>query len=259
MINSVGALLCFLPPYSPDLTPIEKFAEVKGYLKANDAVVQATTPAETILTMAFCSVTKEIVVHMFNMLATNIYYYFTHIYILMCQIKTTHTMNFSSWSNIGSFCSLNSLSVSAPISNSECNSRNCRIYLDRMSAIFPGEGCPTAGSFTAEPEVDPGCGEGFKAPITASAILVNTVVISVFVEFCLAFVWPTVNMGTHGGLSNELWVPIATISAQSLYCIVEYSPPCLSTIFFYVFNSPFFSPQWQICYVFLSSLTDYTR
>jgi len=34
------------------------FAEVKGYLKANDAVVQATTP-ETILTMAFCNVTKE--------------------------------------------------------------------------------------------------------------------------------------------------------------------------------------------------------
>ena len=32
MINGVGALLCFLPPYSPDLTPIEElFAEVKGY------------------------------------------------------------------------------------------------------------------------------------------------------------------------------------------------------------------------------------
>lgn len=60
MINSVGALLRFLPPYSPDLTPIEEmFAEVKGYLKANDAVVQATTTPETILTMAFCSVSKE--------------------------------------------------------------------------------------------------------------------------------------------------------------------------------------------------------
>jgi len=59
MINSVGVLLRFLPTYSPYLTPIEEmFAEVKGYFKANDAVVQATTP-ETILTMAFCSVTKE--------------------------------------------------------------------------------------------------------------------------------------------------------------------------------------------------------
>ena len=60
MINGIGALLRFLPPYSPDLTPIEElFAEVKGYLKANDAVVKATTIPETIIHMAFCSVTKE--------------------------------------------------------------------------------------------------------------------------------------------------------------------------------------------------------
>ena len=37
--------------------PIEElFAEVKGYLKANDAVVKATTTLETIVHMAFCSV-----------------------------------------------------------------------------------------------------------------------------------------------------------------------------------------------------------
>ena len=60
MINGVGALVRFLPPYSPDLTPVEEmFAEVKGYLKANDALVKATTTPETIITMAFCSVTKE--------------------------------------------------------------------------------------------------------------------------------------------------------------------------------------------------------
>ena len=53
-INGVGTLLRLIPPYSPDLTPIEElFAEVKGYLKANDAVVKATTTPRTIMHMAF--------------------------------------------------------------------------------------------------------------------------------------------------------------------------------------------------------------
>ena len=52
MINGAGTLLHFLPPYSTDLTPIQElFAKVKGYLKANDAVVKATTIPETIIHM----------------------------------------------------------------------------------------------------------------------------------------------------------------------------------------------------------------
>lgn len=81
------------------------------------------------------------------------------------------------------------------------------MYLDRMSAILPGEGWPIAESFAPESvDIDPGFGDGvgFRAPITASAMLVNTVVISVFVECCLAFVQPPVNMGIHGGVANEL-------------------------------------------------------
>ena len=36
-IQNVGALVRFLPPYSPDLNPIESvFGEVKQYLQAND-------------------------------------------------------------------------------------------------------------------------------------------------------------------------------------------------------------------------------
>ena len=37
IITGVGAKLCFLPPYSPDLMPLEEvFSKVKYFLKAND-------------------------------------------------------------------------------------------------------------------------------------------------------------------------------------------------------------------------------
>lgn len=59
-INGVGALMRFLPAYSPDLNPIEEmFAEVKGYLRANDAALKATTSPDTLITMAFCNVQKD--------------------------------------------------------------------------------------------------------------------------------------------------------------------------------------------------------
>lgn len=41
MIHSTGALLRFLPPYSPDLNPIESvFSKVKSFVKAIDLVFQ---------------------------------------------------------------------------------------------------------------------------------------------------------------------------------------------------------------------------
>ena len=62
-ISGVGTLVRFLPPYSPDQTPIEElFAEVKGYLKANDAVLKATSSPAMLITMAFGSVTKDILI-----------------------------------------------------------------------------------------------------------------------------------------------------------------------------------------------------
>ena len=37
IITGVGAKLCFLPPYSPDLMPLEEvFSKVKYVLKANE-------------------------------------------------------------------------------------------------------------------------------------------------------------------------------------------------------------------------------
>ena len=41
LIQSVGALVHFLPPYSPDLNPIEEFfSKVKAVLKENDNAIQ---------------------------------------------------------------------------------------------------------------------------------------------------------------------------------------------------------------------------
>ena len=39
-IRNAGVLVCFLPPYTPDLNPIEEaYAQVKDYLRRNDAVL----------------------------------------------------------------------------------------------------------------------------------------------------------------------------------------------------------------------------
>ena len=60
MIAGVGALLRFLPPYSPELNPIEHvFSKVKAFLKANDTVYFNTRFPTTLVTMAFCTITQH--------------------------------------------------------------------------------------------------------------------------------------------------------------------------------------------------------
>ena len=62
IIESVGALVHFLPPYSPDLNPIEEaFSKVKGYLKANDMAIQAVPDSELedFILAGFASITPE--------------------------------------------------------------------------------------------------------------------------------------------------------------------------------------------------------
>ena len=59
-IESVGAIISFLPPYSPDMNPIEEvFSEVKQYIQANGMVYQAATSPEQIILSAFLSVSKQ--------------------------------------------------------------------------------------------------------------------------------------------------------------------------------------------------------
>ena len=59
LIKSVGAFLIYLPPYSPDLNPIEElFSSVKSYLKANEALLQITD-IESILLAAFTNIYSD--------------------------------------------------------------------------------------------------------------------------------------------------------------------------------------------------------
>ena len=62
LIQSVGALVHFLPPYSPDLNPIEElFSKVKAVLKESDQAIQGLGEecATDIVQAAFSSVTAD--------------------------------------------------------------------------------------------------------------------------------------------------------------------------------------------------------
>ena len=60
LIESVGALFIFLPPYSPDHDPIEEaFSSVKSYLKANEAILQVSGDIESVLLAAFTNISAD--------------------------------------------------------------------------------------------------------------------------------------------------------------------------------------------------------
>ena len=58
--NQASARLLFLPPYSPDLNPLEEvFSQVKKIMKQNHSLFQVTSLPRVLLCLAFSSVTKE--------------------------------------------------------------------------------------------------------------------------------------------------------------------------------------------------------
>ena len=60
LISAAGALVRFLPPYSPDFNPIEEvFSKVKAYLRNNEISYQSTTSPRIIIAEAFLSITSE--------------------------------------------------------------------------------------------------------------------------------------------------------------------------------------------------------
>ena len=60
IITGVGAKILFLPPYSPDLMPLEEvFSKVKSILKANDEVYITTNMSDLLVKMAFCAITES--------------------------------------------------------------------------------------------------------------------------------------------------------------------------------------------------------
>ncbi len=62
LIEDVGAIPIFLPPYSPDVMPIEEcFSKVKAFLRANDSLIQVLKESEMedIILCAFASITPD--------------------------------------------------------------------------------------------------------------------------------------------------------------------------------------------------------
>lgn len=60
MIEEVGAIVHFLPPYSPDYNPIEMtFSKVKSTIKELEGSSTIHHDIETLMLMAFASVTPE--------------------------------------------------------------------------------------------------------------------------------------------------------------------------------------------------------
>lgn len=59
-IQDTGAILRYLPPYSPDFNPLEEaFAKVKAFLKSNEIAYQATNSAHLLVLMAYNTVSTQ--------------------------------------------------------------------------------------------------------------------------------------------------------------------------------------------------------
>ena len=60
MIQEVGAIVRFLPPYSPDFNPIEQaFSKVKSTLKLLDQEADMGEDPQDLVLTTFLSVTKD--------------------------------------------------------------------------------------------------------------------------------------------------------------------------------------------------------
>ena len=85
MIHSTGALLRFLPPYSPDLNSIELVvSKVKAFVKANELVFQYL-PHITV-SMAFNTVTQQDCLHYTKVLPSNLLHQLNCIMYIMLII-----------------------------------------------------------------------------------------------------------------------------------------------------------------------------
>ena len=59
-VYDFGAIIRFLPPYSPDLNPIEEvFAKVKHYLRQNDVVLQSVQDTSPLIWEAFGQISQD--------------------------------------------------------------------------------------------------------------------------------------------------------------------------------------------------------
>ena len=60
LLTAAGILIRLLPPYSPDLNPIEEaFSKVKAYVKDNEIAYQSTRNPRLLVSNAFASITSH--------------------------------------------------------------------------------------------------------------------------------------------------------------------------------------------------------
>ena len=60
VLQQAGILVLFLPPYSPDLNPLEEaFSYIKQYLRKHDELLQAIADPRDVIRQAFQSITAE--------------------------------------------------------------------------------------------------------------------------------------------------------------------------------------------------------
>ncbi|XP_028419291.1 uncharacterized protein LOC114545146 [Dendronephthya gigantea] len=63
-INATGAMIIYLPPYSPDLMPCEElFAQTKWYIRENDIAWQSCDEPELMVFDSFVQITDEDIKH----------------------------------------------------------------------------------------------------------------------------------------------------------------------------------------------------
>ena len=60
LLRQAGIVVLFLPPYSPDLNPIEEvFSYVKTYLRRHDSLLSAISDPSDVIKAAFESLTQD--------------------------------------------------------------------------------------------------------------------------------------------------------------------------------------------------------
>ena len=64
LFQQAGILVFFLPPYSPDLNPIEEsYSYVKNYLRQHDSLLQVISNPIDVIKSAFSSITPDMCIN----------------------------------------------------------------------------------------------------------------------------------------------------------------------------------------------------
>ena len=164
LLQSCGILVVFLPPYSPDFTPIESaFSFVKQYLKKHDEVLQAMTNPIPLIQSAFDSITPILASSWITDCGYSYWYKLWTVRISMLFSVYQHYNSFNQQCDLlqGQQCilghyrvlisarmafwsSLNSAWDSPPLSRMSIHFPNWSRHWDLMPNRFPGDTPGTA-------------------------------------------------------------------------------------------------------------------